>query len=191
MKKNNNKFLIVLLLLVALTSGYVASTYAKYTSEISGKNGSVTVAKWDFDVENGSNAFAKDVDLSKTYTAATLVDGKIAPGTEGAFSIQLTNANSEVGVHYEVTIGTVTGGTLPANLKFYKDAAHSQEIDGTNKVEGTLEPGDSTGTKATVYWAWAYETANGDEADTTAGRAASTLTIPVTITGTQVTPVEG
>ncbi|MBR1748431.1 MAG: hypothetical protein IJ743_01400 [Bacilli bacterium] len=182
--------LILLLLLVGITSGYVAGTYAKYTSEITPTAGTATVAKWNFDVENNGKAVTVDADLTKTYDANTLVSGKIAPGTEGAFKIELANETSEVGVNYEITIGDITG--KPTNLKFYKDAAHTQEISAVNKVTGTLNVG-AIATKVDIYWAWEYETdaiATNDPIDTTDGKAAASLTIPVTIVGTQVRPVE-
>ena len=48
MKNKKSLLVLVLLLLVGITSGYVASTYAKYTSKIENNNGTATVAKWAF-----------------------------------------------------------------------------------------------------------------------------------------------
>ena len=196
MKKRKSLVLVTLLLLVGLTSIYVAGTYAKYTEDITGKSGSLVVAKWNFAGENSSNTL--NVNLDETYDTDTLVSGKIAPGTSGSFSIALTNDDSEVGVTYELEIGTVTSSgnasnSIPENLKFYTDSTHSNLITSSNKVTGTLDAGDSVGTTATIYWEWAYETTDGDTADTNSGKASytnggTTLTVPVTITGTQVVP---
>ncbi len=194
MKKKKSLMLIALLMMVGLTSGYVASTYAKYTASVSG-NGSVTVAKWDFANENafGDEGKSFTVNLDGTYHASTLVAGKIAPGTQGSFDVALTNADSEVGVDFSVTVGTVTD--KPTNLKFYTDNTYSTELTASDPITGQIAAQDGTGVTLKVYWQWVYETgtvtagiAEGDQADTEAGLAASSLTVPITIKGVQHQP---
>ena len=196
MKKKKSLMLIALLMMVGLTSGYVASTYAKYTAEVTG-NGSVTVAKWDFADENafGEEGKSFTVSLDGTYHASTLVANKIAPGTQGSFDVKLTNANSEVGVDFSVTVGTVTN--KPTNLKFYTDNTYTTELTASDPITGKIAAEDGTGVTLKVYWQWVYETgtvtngiAEGDEADTTAGVAANSLTVPITIKGVQHQPGE-
>lgn len=186
--KDKSLLLIVLLVLVGLTSGYVSSTYAKYTSSIE-KNSSATIAKWSFDEENSDTELI--IDFASTYDPATLVENRIAPGTAGSFAISLTNAETETAVDYELSFGTAQG--VPTNLKFYDDASYSNEISiASDTLTGTLNAGDSTGVEIKFYWKWAYETANGDEADTANGASGGSngtkLVLPVTITGTQTTP---
>lgn len=184
-KKERSILVIVLLLLVGLTFGYVSSTYAKYTSEVDGNNGTATVAKWAFATDNATQTLT--IDFGETYDPSTLDDGKIAPGTEGSFDIALINTNSEVGVDFEIALKSITG--KPTNLKFYKDSSYNTELTpGTSTITGQLTAGDSTGLSVPIYWKWAYETTNGDATDTTDGEAANTLTIGVDITGTQVAP---
>ena len=197
--KENKKIailLIVLLLLVGITTSYVARTYAKYTSEITGKSATAIVAKWNFDVENAD--VTMDIDFSETYDPETLVANRIAPGTEGSFAFQLTNATTETGVAYTVSFGAATG--VPTNLKFYTDDTYSDEFDITAETfTGVLPAKAETGHTIEVYRKWAYETgavndgiAEGDGADTTNGKAGgeegTKLEIPVTITGVQVEP---
>ena len=108
-------------------------------------------------------------------------------GTEGAFSLKLTNKDTETGVDYSITFNETTG--VPTNLKFYEDAAFQNEIDvATGKITGSLAAGDATGETVNFYWKWAYETANGDEADTTNGSNGGNLVLKAKITGTQQTP---
>ena len=88
----------------------------------------------------------------------------------------------------------------PSNLKFYRGRNESSgtytyydEIEVTANssdivMSGNLEPNDSIGRNQTIYWVWEYETTNGDENDTQAGNLGNTLTIGLTITGTQVVP---
>lgn len=186
MKKTNKSavLLLVLLVLVVVTAMYVASTYAKYTGEVTG-NGTATVAKWNFATDNTNANFV--VDWTESYDASTLVDGKIAPGTSGSFDFELKNT-SETGVDFTVSFGTVTG--LPKNLKFYKDSAHTQEITlGTTEIKGQLATNQTEAFKVPVYWAWEYYTSDANDAlDTTDGTAGASLTIPVTIKGVQTQP---
>ena len=188
MKKRKSLVLIALLLLVGLTSGYVASTYAKYTSTITGSKGTATVAKWAFDTENTSKTY--EINYLETYDASTLVNGKIAPGTKGSFDIALSNKTSDVGVKFEIALGTATN--KPTNLKFCKDAACTTELTpGTGKITGKIAQGgelkDTTAVK--IYWMWDYYTSDSnDVTDTTEGKAAQDVTLNLTITGTQVEP---
>ena len=189
MKKKKKSLLVVaLLLLVGITSGYVASTYAKYTSQITGNNGSATVAKWAFSTDNPTKTLT--INFSGTYDASTLVAGKIAPGTSGFFNVALVNTHTETGVDWTIKLNSVTG--KPTNLKFYKDSEHTTEITpGTGTITGQLAAKDSTGLTVPIYWAWEYETseiATNDPFDTTDGEAAKELTIGVDITGVQTKP---
>ena len=181
----NSSVLTLLLLLVVITAGYVASTYAKYTAEVTG-NGTAVVAKWAFATDNAITSI--DVELDETYDATTLVADKIAPGTSGSFAIALNNENSEVGVDFTVMVGAITNA--PKNLKFYKDSAHTTEITpGTTQITGQLVAGETTPLNVNIYWAWEYYTTDANDAlDTTDGEAGATLTIPVTVTGVQTQP---
>ena len=188
MKNKKTLLVLVLLLLVGITSGYVASTYAKYTSKIENNNGTATVAKWAFEDDNEAQTLT--VNLDNTPDPSTLVAGKIAPGTSGSFNIALSNATTETGVDWTISLKNVTN--KPTNLKFYKDSSHTTEITpGTGTITGQLAAQDSTGLSVPIYWAWAYETtaiATNDPIDTSDGEAANSLTIGVDITGVQTQP---
>ena len=188
MKNKKSLLVLVLLLLVGITSGYVASTYAKYTSKIENNNGTATVAKWAFTTDNSAQTLT--VNLDNTPDPSTLVAGKIAPGTSGSFNVALVNTNTETGVDWTISLKSITN--KPTNLKFYKDSAHTTEITpGTGTITGQLAAQDSTGLSVPIYWAWAYETtaiATNDPIDTTDGEAANSLTIGVDITGVQTQP---
>jgi len=183
-KHRRSSLVIILLMLVAIATSYVGSTYAKYTETVSG-DGTATVAKWDFTTDNAISTL--DIDFTDDYDPSTLVEGKIAPGTSGSFAISVKNTHTETGVNFTLALGTATN--VPTNLKFYKDSTFTTEITpGTGTITGQLAALDSTGLDVSIYWKWNYETTNGDTADTTNGKAATELTIPITITGTQVPP---
>ena len=175
----------VLLLLVGISVKYVAGTYAKYTSEITAQ-GTATVAKWAFDTDNASGALA--INLTSTVNATSLVSGKIAPGTSGSFVIAVSNANSEVGVEYNISFDSAAN--VPSNLVFtYNNTSFSPS---TNSIHGYLPVGEAD--SLTLDWEWPYETGSGaalvseDAEDTADGSAAATMTITANIVGTQTNP---
>ena len=178
MNNSRKKAVIVLaiLIMIAVTLSLVASTYARYTATVS-RNGTVTVAKWAFSSDN-SGSTTMNINFADTYHPSTLV---------------ANNANSEVGVEYTVSLGTVTNA--PTNIKFYSDATYSTEITATTPITGKMKANETTAQSVKIYWAWPYQTgamtgtvAAGDAADTADGIAAKNLTVPVTITGVQVQP---
>ena len=191
MKNKKSLFVLLLLLLVGVSTVYVAGTYAKYAGTVSG-NGTATVAKWAFETDNATTI--SNVSLEGTADTSTLSSGRIAPGTSGSFALNLVNTNSEVGVDFTVSIDSITD--KPTNLKFYKDSSYNTEITpGSTTITGQLAAEDNTGVSITIYWRWEYETgtvtngvATGDAADTTAGTAGNTLSIPISIKGVQVQP---
>ena len=186
--KKSLLLIVVLLLLVGVTCGYVASTYAKYTSQVTGNNGSATVAKWAFRTDNTTQTLS--INFASTYDPTTLESGKIAPGTSGSFNVALVNTNTETGVDWTIRLNSITNA--PTNLKFYRDAAHTVAlIPGESTITGQLAAKDSTGLSVPIYWVWEYETseaATNDPIDTEDGEAADTLSIGVDITGIQTAP---
>lgn len=183
-KKKKSLVLISLLMLVGLTSGYVASTYAKYTATLDNASGETTVAKWDF--KKGTNYGKFEISLPATVDATTLVDDRIAPGTSGTFTIDLDNSGSEVGVEYEITFATASG--IPSNLVF-KSGTDTFTVTGS-KVVGKIPAGQTKSVE--LNWEWLYEQTTGTLADEDAednanGTAASrAMTLTAVVTGKQV-----
>ena len=185
-KKKKSLVLISLLMLVGLTSGYVASTYAKYTATLDNASGETTVAKWNF--KKGTNYGKFEISLPATVDATTLVDDRIAPGTSGTFTIDLDNSGSEVGVEYEITFATASG--IPSNLVF-KSGTDTFTVTGS-KVVGKIPAGQTKSVE--LNWEWLYEQTTGtladeDDEDNANGTAASrAMTLTAVVTGKQVPP---
>lgn len=202
MKNKSSWIIVILLLLVGVTSVYVASTYAKYTETLPQRTGEATIAKWAFASDNESKTIT--VDFSTTYDPATLVAQRIAPGTEGGFKIEVANTNGETGVDFTMNfgnvtpaIGTFTFEVIPDTTDTATGTAAAIANPSAGVFTGHINPGETR--KLLVSWEWAYE-ATGDAAaitaqdtqDTTigiAGGASGTkLQVPVTITGVQSRP---
>jgi formylglycine-generating enzyme required for sulfatase activity len=100
---------------------------------------------------------------------------------------------SEVALTYEIEISNLSE-TMPKNLKFYSSSTFIPEnelelIDGKILFTGEIALEDiDTPVTTTVYWAWGYETEDGDAQDTLDGIAAATPTFDIKITGIQMDP---
>lgn len=183
------------LALTLITSCLMGGTLAKYTSEAKG-TGKATAAKWSFKVNNGETTFDA-IDLGATgnrdsYTAATVKDGVIAPGTSGKFDIVIDGSGSEVGIDYAIKLTKATSSAdLPSGLVF-----STEEITGSNsgtaisnipeeKLKGTINysaTADAMKKTVTIYWKW------NDAADNDNEYQDKDYTIDISVTGTQVAP---
>ena len=207
-RKNNNslKTFALLLLIVMLALILIASTYAKYTTKLTGSS-DTTIAKWAWTINN--NDVSKDdteftFDLFKTIkdtdggTEADVTTQKIAPGTKGSFSIEVTNA-SDVNAEYSLTL-TETKATAvsSANIE-YSIIGTDEATDWTDDIETFNLTDTSLNMNAsktvTLYWRWAYSTTESqDTADTAVGFLAAnsasdankTITIEAKLNFTQV-----
>ena len=196
------KFTAFVLLLTIIVLCLVSGTFAKYTSHFAGEDTAI-VAVWDvnggdiektfdifdkskiYDTLGGFDAPKVEADVFQHYPAddgEVEEDTKIAPGTWGSFTYELTN-HSDVSVDYQVLYVADEAG-IP--LKWSLDAVNWED----NVEELNVKPGtdfDGTDKEITLYWMWAFEdgTTETDAADTALGEgktAAPTITIDVTFT---------
>ena len=180
--------IIQVLLLAMLSLIFINETYTKYTTELTGSSND-TIAKWAWTINN--NSVSKDdteftFDLFKTIkdtdggTEADVTTQKIAPGTKGSFSIEVTNA-SDVNAEYSLTL-TETKATAvsSANIE-YSIVGTDEATDWTNDI-GTFNFTNTrlaigASNEVVLYWRWAfYDDANQDKADTLVGFAAAGAT---------------
>lgn len=207
MKKIRNIFVVTLVLLSVISMGSVAGTYAKYTSSETDTD-TARVAKWDVKIGNDAtfafNLF--DTILDSDDSAETDVkDGKpteniIAPGTKGAFSIDITN-DSEVNANLLASFKETNTSNIPLQYRLsyngtagdWEDSIADLEVPDNTYLP--FEPGATNANKGTIKieWQWVYEKgadqtaidAN-DLADTTLGEAGTaTVTVEATLGATQ------
>lgn len=197
--KNENKlgkFVAFVLLITLIALILVANTYAKYTSKTD-LTATATVAKWSIKVNN------KDINESTTFNLFdTLYDttndggketdvstGKIAPGTQGSFSMVISN-ESEVTAEYTISY-KVEGASVPLEFSTDNGLTWTKTLNTTEAKTLAKKSGTDT---VTVKWRWAFtgtESTNfkdtqTDKSDTTLGEAASTVTVTATLTASQV-----
>ena len=185
--KRKNRTLVLALAIVGVAALCLgAAVYAKYIASVTKGAAIAKIAKWSFEQDNQTSTLT--CDLAENYDTDTLVEGRIAPGTEGTCTLKVSNKNSEVGVNYEIVLGTLTGA--PENLKFYKpadDGNRPDELTTESPITGTLAPGAEE--EIAISWKWKYYTSDdGDTSDTAAGKIGNTMVAQFDITGTQVEP---
>lgn len=225
MKKKDNRRLekyAVLFLAIAMISLILISvTYSRYIST-STVNDEVSVAKWSVKVNNQQIAektaqtftfdlFDTVLDTDGTTPEAEVKAGKIAPGTSGAFNVNVLN-ESEVDANIEISLtkaqvgagsgvtvedgnsGTVAVPDIPLEYRLVSVNTTTNaetELVGWSKTLPTIadevlamENGEK---EIKLQWRWQYNIDNATNADdTTLGIAArENTTIPkITITAT-------
>lgn len=154
-KENRGIILVVSILLIGLLlTGAGGYTYARYMSQEKG-TGSAKIAQWVFEIDkNGSTT--KTINLGSTVNKATLVNGKIAPGTSGSFEIKLNSTGSEVGVDYVLNFANEKN--KPNNLTFTYDGRTANSLKDIGDIRGSF-PAKGLQTKTIkIDWKWPYQT---------------------------------
>lgn len=197
MKKENNtryKILVLSITAVLVISLLAVSSYAKYITTINAE-GNVQIGKWSFKVNGSDSKNIGEINLGrKTYTAETIADGQIAPGTSGKFTITIDATGTKTGINYEVAFNNVKNKPTNLYFKLGENEYYSFETL-SNALSGKIDANDTTKTKEiNVFWVWDYETErNGgintnDEIDTAEGKTANSFSFEIAVTGTQVLP---
>ena len=188
------KAVVIIAILVAIILSFVGGqTYSKYVTEVRG-DGTAQIATWDFKV-NGQKEEVQTISLGSTYDSSTLVNGKIAPGTEGNFQIIVDATGSDVGIDYKIKFTDET--TKPANLKFYyQEVEYNSILELGEALSGTINADDENKSKTfDIKWKWNYETgsnpteiASNDKIDTQNAQEITNYEFDVIVSGTQVVP---
>ena len=133
-KKSVGTIALVVLLLIVTIASLILATYAwaKYSRSEAG-TATANVATWDVDITSDKQAFVGHYNH--------VVDGKIAPGTEGSFNVSINLGDTEVCVAYQVLLDNVTfTGTDATQMKHLKFFTTRTENAGAVTYTGLLDP---------------------------------------------------
>lgn len=154
--------IVAILLLMVIMLGYTFSKYKKsYTIPTSS-----TVAKWSFtgEVFNAKNSSTETtISLADTTKNSKIKENKIAPGTNGEFTILVDASGSEVDLDYKIELVEETN--KPQNLKFsYNGNVYnslSELILSEEVCSGKINHKDQQMKKEIlIEWEWPYESYN-------------------------------
>lgn len=190
----SKKIVLIIFAIIAIILSFVGGhAYAKYMSRVTG-HGTADIASWSFKV-NEKEEQMQTISLKSTINNSTLLNNKIAPGTEGEFQIKLDATNSEVGVNYAIKFENET--QKPTNLKFtYEGKTYSSLADLQKALTGIINANEQNKTKTlTIGWNWKYQTGNtteeisaSDIIDTRDGKTIDNYSFDIIVSGTQVMP---
>ena len=149
---------LCMMLIMLLLTGAGGYTYARYMSQEKG-TGNADIANWAFQIDkNGEQT--KNVTLRNTVSKQTLVNGKIAPGTSGEFSITLDATGSEVGVDY--TLSFVDEINKPENIIFTYKGKEYKSLNEIGSIKGNIGTKNDRTATILIKWTWLYQTGSTD-----------------------------
>lgn len=192
MKKNRLFMLGLVTVFVAVLSlTLVSSTFARYTSTVTGDD-SAKVAKWAFDYKDASLNLAQEEvafglfdtinDTEDGQDETDVADGIIAPGTCGSFALSFQN-KSEVTANLRVEFDEVTTSGVP--LEFSFNSNFETSVADIAQLSWNENLAINSGAIAkTIYWRWVIN--GNDTTDTNLGIAAPEVTMKMTVVFTQV-----
>lgn len=216
MKQSTFKLAGVLLVLVLVTSCFVGSTFAKYTTSQWGQD-AARVAKFGVTISTDGNMFNQEYATNDAGVSGTIANSVvstssdvIAPGTKGDLVSIALSGTPEVAVRVDYSANVLIDNWTAADGSYYcpleikigdeaingnafeSGEAFANEI--KKKIElysGTYAAGTDLGVKGTPSgsWSWSFE---GDNAkDTQLGNkaatgTAATINLTVTTTVTQI-----
>lgn len=188
------KIIAVLAIVLAIFISFLGGkTFSKYVTEVNGV-GKAEVASWNFKV-NENEEEIQTIKLVSTANNETLLNGKIAPGTNGSFIIKVDGTGSDVGINYTLKIENET--QKPKNLIYtYNGKQYTNISDIAKDASGIINANDENKIKQIqIDWAWNYETGStqtekeaNDKQDTIDAKNITDYTFNIIVTGTQVIP---
>lgn len=193
MKKSKKIIFVVVAIIAILVSFLGGQAYAKYMSKVTG-NGTAEIASWKFKV-NENEEKMQTISLKSTMNNSTLVNNKIAPGTDGNFQIKLDATGTEVGINYVIKFENET--QKPTNLKFVYNGNTYDSLEQLQKdLIGTINTNDEEKVKdITIGWNWKYETGSNaqeilksDMIDTKEAKEIRDYNFDIIVSGIQVMP---
>lgn len=186
MQKNLKKLgILLLLIVVAIGSYFIAGTYARYTRKLTGSD-TASVAKFSVSATGLNSEQTANINLFSTIKEEdtnseekNVANKKIAPGTGGKFTTTLTN-DSEVDVKASITLEEVNNNNIPIEYSIdgvtwnnAESAKRDITLDHTEKTSG------STSEDVTIYWRWKFD--SNDSVDTALGQSEVTPTVETKI----------
>ncbi len=194
MSNKKKKILIIVAILSCIILAIIGGrSFSKYVSKITGE-GNAEVATWNFKV-NGESEQTECIKLMSTCNNETLIDNKIAPGTEGGFDISIDGTGSDVEILYNIKF--IDKNTKPTNLKFiYNEQQYNNISELGDILSGTINANDENKIKEyTIKWEWPYETGNNeteialnDTIDTEDAQSIEEYAFDIIVSGMQVKP---
>lgn len=185
MKKTKIVCLVMLgIMAVQSMLGKVEATGVSYKR----KSNNEINSEWNFTVLGKDSFDATDrlenLKLAMVTDEKRLINGKIAPGTSGSFSITVDTNGSLLGAAYQIKFENFSD-TFPKNLKFKVD---NQDYNLETGFIGIVDAkANAKPVTHTVDWDWAYEKdEQTDYYDTLDGKMSKDITFDIVVEASQL-----
>lgn len=193
-RRSRTKRGIFIALVLVLLIYIIGSTYARYITTGTA-TGTIQVAKWAVVMKADDNTVVTDTTAPITFTVqenTNVVPNKIAPAVTAKAEVELDLTGTEVAVDFDAVIDDSAKATVFGDSA--SDVTLTVEVDGTAYTSGTSQTiplvnnaaftGAAAKKTVTLTLTWTNNE-NHNANDTSLGKAAPTLTIPVTLTAKQ------
>ena len=148
-------------LIVIIITCFLLEIASSKTSKSLKIESEVPISKWSFTVNNKTeeiqkiNLFESNIDTNH--------ESRLAPGTNGSFTIFLDATESEVDLKYQII--SVEEIDKPHNLKFIFNGKEYESFKQMEEVlSGTISTDEIEKTRTfQINWEWKYETGNTKE----------------------------
>ena len=193
MSKKKKIIAVTAILLAIFVSFLGGKTFSKYVTEVNGV-GNAEIASWNFKV-NENEEEIQTIKLASTINNETLVNNKIAPGTNGSFTIKVDGTGSDVGINYTVNVQNET--QKPQNLIYtYNGKTYNNISEIAKDASGIINANDENKVKEIkIDWSWNYETGSTEKEkienkkqDTIDAKTITDYSFDIIVTGIQVIP---
>ena len=210
-RKSQARKMTFIILAIFILIATIGGTYSRYTSTGSG-TGTADVAKWAVKINNADITTTNTFNVTFNEVAnANVVDGKIAPASSLYADFVIDPTGSEVAIDYDFVLGAITasgGATAPSDIAIEKvvpvtgatisgaavtggTEGTALEADANGKYTGTITLASQSAALSSseaqvvrVYIKWTNNEEH-NTTDTSAGKAAPTLSMQVTGTAKQ------
>ena len=149
--------------LTLVTSSLVGGTFAKYATYVDA-TAKATVAKWGVAFKDGEDVISDSTEIKLLGSGQ---DGKILPGDDKSFTINIAGSGSDVGFDYTIKIAPATEGPndLYDKVVFYTKNAEGTvtQITQDNGITGTVAYSTTTGKMdrdIEIFWKLPESTTN-------------------------------
>ena len=137
-------WILVGIVMLLFTSYQIATSYAKYTAEAEGtaekQSGAWVIKINDNDISNSNSETTFNIDELVFPENEFVVEGKLAPASNGYFDVVIDPTGSSVAVRFDVTLD-VSGLNVYDSINF---TAAYRVINGEEVSEGIVQTGENT-----------------------------------------------
>lgn len=186
MRKNTIKTIMVALVLLVVSLYFITGTYARYYEEFTGDT-KANIAKWAVALKDKDDAAVAIKDLKFVVQSNTnVVEKKLAPNVTLKGTVKIDLTGTEVAAQYKAVvdksaIADFFGASKDDISVTVSGATEGEFVDANGFSTSSGYTGDTAVQTVDIVIAWTNNDQH-NSSDTTVGKTAGSVTLPVTLT---------